>query len=42
MMTKIKGERGSPQRMPLEGVKGLEGTALTRMEKKDEDVRLSI
>jgi hypothetical protein len=41
-MTKRKGERGSPYRMPLVGKKVLDGTPLTMMEKKAEDVSLWI
>jgi hypothetical protein len=39
MMTKRKGESGSPCLMPLEGAKVLEGTPFTKMEKKVEEVR---
>jgi hypothetical protein len=42
MMTKRKGERGSPWRMPREGEKVLEGTPFTRIEKKTVEVRFSI
>jgi hypothetical protein len=41
-MTKRKGERESPCRIPIVGVKGWEGTPLTRMEKKDEEVSCMI
>jgi hypothetical protein len=37
-----KGENGSPWRMPREGEKGLEGTLLTKMEKKAEEVSFMI
>jgi hypothetical protein len=40
MITNKKGERGSSCRIPLEGVKFLYGTPLTRMENKDEEVAL--
>jgi len=39
---KRKGESGSPCLMPLEGVKGLEGTPLIRVENSYEEVRLTI
>jgi hypothetical protein len=41
-MTKRKGERGSPCRIPLVGEKGWEGTSLTRIEKKAKEVSLMI
>jgi len=41
-MKKRKGERGSLYCMPWVGEKGKEGTPLTRMEKKVEDVRCMI
>jgi hypothetical protein len=34
MITKRKGESGSPWRMPREGEKGLEGIPLTKMDKR--------
>ena len=39
---KRKGKSGSPCRIPLEGEKGLEGTPITRMENKVDEVRLTI
>ena len=42
MITKRKGERGSPCLMPLVKRKGQEGVPLTRIEKKGEEVRLRI
>jgi hypothetical protein len=42
MIIKRKGERGSPCLIPLEGEKGLEGTPLTRREKKAEEVKFKI
>jgi hypothetical protein len=41
-MTKRKGERGSPFLIPLDGEKGYEGTTLTRIEKKVEEMRFII
>jgi len=41
-MKKRKGERGSPYQIPQEGNNGLEVTPLTRMEKKEDEVRLRI
>jgi len=38
MITKNKGESGSPWRMPHEGEKGLEGTPLIGMEKNPEEI----
>lgn len=40
IMTKIKGERGSPCWMPLEGWKGVEGIPLINIEKKVQVIRL--
>jgi len=42
VITKRKGERGSPCLMPHEGEKGWEGDPLTRMEKKVEVMRFMI
>jgi hypothetical protein len=42
MRMKMKGERGSPCLIPLEGKKGLEGMPLTRIGKSVEEVRLTI
>ena len=38
MMINIKGERGSPYLIPLEGLKVGEGMPLIRMEKKDDEI----
>jgi len=40
MITKRKGERGSPCLIPLEGRKVGEGIPLINIEKKDEDKKL--
>jgi hypothetical protein len=42
MITKRKGESGSPWKMPQVGEKGLEGTPLTKIEKKEEEVSFMI
>jgi hypothetical protein len=42
MIKKRKGESGSPWRMPRVGEKGLEGTPLTKIEKKAEEVSFMI
>jgi hypothetical protein len=42
MSTKRKGDNGSPCLIPLEGKKGREGTPLTRIRKKVEEVRFKI
>jgi len=42
MIKKRRGESGSPWHMPREGEKGLEGTPLTKMEKKVEEVSFMI
>lgn len=38
--TKRKGERGSPWRIPRDGEKGREGMPLTKIKKKEEEIRL--
>jgi hypothetical protein len=42
IITKRKGERGSPCLIPREGEKGWEGVSLTRINKKVEEMRFKI
>lgn len=42
MMTKGKGEKGSPYLIPLEGEKGLKGEPLIIIEKKDLETKAMI
>jgi hypothetical protein len=42
MIIKRKGDIGSPYLIPHDGMKGREGTPLTRMEKKEVEVRFRI
>jgi hypothetical protein len=42
MSTNKNGDRESPYLIPLDGENGMDGTPLTRMEKKVEEVRFKI